>query len=247
MFFNALTYVAFIIFSGIALLTCLVLFIVKIAQNHKHRWNWLAAVIVSLLAFLFSIFLFTRKVVNTVKDLGQTIENKFEESIEELKLLDSSYKYVMLDSCDMVKKLKEFEHINGAVNAPKEFYVYYGFNDYHRMPLVYPFSLHSTDVLETGSLYNEKNVSEFNVNDNGEVDCGLENIRAFALDQNVLISINSSSLTNTKESYYVYEFSSGKKTACKTIIEAFKVARKQFNYRGYDTLITVLEYNKLFN
>jgi len=247
MFLNALSYVAFIILSGIVLLTCLVLFIVRISQNHKHRWNWLAATIGSLLLLLFSIFVFTRKVVSTVKNIGETVESKLEESFEELKLLDSSYAYVKLDSCEMVKKLREFENINGINAAPKEFYVYYGFNDYYRMPLAYPFSLHSTDILETGSLFNEKNVTEFNVNDNGEIECDLENITSFAFDQNVLITEVKQPGKKTNTIYFIYEFSTDKKTKCKSLAEAKKVARKQFNYRGYDTLIKVIEYKKLFD
>lgn len=247
MFFNALGYIGLVIFSGIALLTCFVLFVVRVSQDHKHKWNWLAAVIVSLIVLLFSIYLFTLKVVNTVKHIGQTVENKIEESMDQISKLDSSYKYVMLDSCETVIKLKEFEHINGISSAPKEFYVYYGFNDYYRMPLTYPFSIHCTNVLETGTLFDEKNVVDFNVNDNGEIDCGLDNIEAFAFDNNVLISKIRNTSGKTKVIYYVYEFSTKKKTECNLEKEAFKVARKQFNYRGYDTLITVFNYNHLFN
>ena len=141
-FFHALAYIAFIILSGVGFLICFIFFVIRLSQGHKHKWNWLIAGVIALLTLLFSIFLFVSKVVNTVKDLGQHVEQKFEESMDELQKLDSSYKYDDLNTNETLKKLKEFEAMNNETNAPKEFYVYYGFADYHRMPLTYPYSLH---------------------------------------------------------------------------------------------------------
>lgn len=244
MFFNALAYIAFIILSGLLLLTCIVMFIIRISQNQKQKWNWLAGSVVSVLLLLLSVYLFTRKVVNTVKHIGNTVEQKIEESVEELKKQDSSYKYNMLETNETVLKLKEFERLNNS-NGPDEFYVYYGFMDYYRMPLSYPFSIHCTDILETGLLYNEKNVREFNINDNGEINCGFENISAFTFDNNVMVAKKSSS--THKEEFWIYEFSTDKKIECSSLKEAIKIARKQYNYRGYDTLISIQDYHSLFN
>lgn len=244
MFFNALGYFAFIILSGLALITCLILFIIRISQNHKQMWNWLAGAVVAVLLLLLSVYLFTRKVIHTVKQIGNSVEQTIVTSVEEIKKQDSSYKYKMLDQNEMVKKLKEFERLNGS-NGPDEFYVYYGYLDYYRMPLAYPYSIHCTDILETGSLFNEEKVTEFNVNDNGEVNCDVENINAFAFDNNVLIAGKGTSSKNSE--WLIYEFSTGKKTECTALMEAIKIARKEYHYRGYDTLITIQQYQCLFN
>jgi hypothetical protein len=243
-FFHALAYIAFIVVSGIAFLVCFVFFVIRVSQGHKHRWNWLIAGIIALLTLLFSIFLFVSKVVNTVKDLGHHVEKKFEESMEDLQKLDSSYKYNDLNTNSTLKKLKEFETINNETNAPKEFYVYYGFADYYRMPLTYPFSLHSTDVLETASLFNESKVTEFNINDNGEFETGLSQITDFAFDNSTIIAQTRSETIP----FAVFSFRdmNMRMSQCSSKAQAFKIARKEYGYRGYDTLISVLEYNKLF-
>jgi hypothetical protein len=245
-FFHALAYIAFIVLSGIAFLISFIFFVVRLSQGHAHRWGWLGAGIITLLIMLFSIFLFVNKVMHTVKDLGYHVEKKFEESMDELQKMDSSYKYNDLNTNVTLKKLKEFELMNAETNVPKEFYVYYGFSDYYRMPLTYPYSLHSTDVLETAALYNEKNVTEYNVNDNGEEDAGVPGITEFAFDNAALIA-KIKTRPGEKEIYNVYSFSGAKMAMLETQKEAFQTARKKFNYRGYDTLISVLEYNKLFN
>lgn len=243
-FFHALGYIAFIILSGIGFLLCFIFFIIRVSQGHKHKWNWLIAGIIALLTLLFSIFLFVNKVMLTVKNIGNHVEKQFEESFEDLQKLDSSYKYTDLNTNETLKKLKEYETMNHDT-APKEFYVYYGFADYYRMPLTYPFSLHSIDVLETATLYNEENVTEFNVNDNGEIETDLSNITEFAFDNSTLIAKIKAS-GNKNEMYNVYSFTASKMAAFPTAKEAFKTAHKEFGYRGYDTLISVLDYNRLF-
>lgn len=245
MFLNAMGYVAFIILSGLSLIICLILFIVRLSQDHKQKWNWLIAAIVSVISLLFAVYLFTRKVVSTVTNLKNNVEQKFEESIEELKKQDSSYNYSLIQNNNTIKKLKEFELMNNHNKTPDEFYVYLGYMDYYRMPITYPFSIHCNDILETGSLYNEINVTEFNSNDNGEINSGLEGITEFAFDNSVMIAKNK--LNENKSGYFVYDFTSDKKTECKSLKEALSIARKQFNYRGYDTLITIRAYHELFN
>ncbi len=244
-FFHALAYIAFTALSGIGFLVCFIFFVIRMSQSHKHRWNWLIAGIIALLILLFSIFLFVSKVVHTVKDLGTKAEQKFTESMDDLQKLDSSYKYNDLNTNATIKKLKEFEVMNSETHVPKEFYVYYGFSDYYRMPITYPYSLHCTDVLETATLYNENNVSEFNINDNGEVETDINGIKEFAFDNSALIARVGAS-GDEKEMYKVYSLTASKLAVFPTLKEAVKTARKEFGYRGHDTLINVLEYNKLF-
>lgn len=244
-FFHALAYIAFIILSGIGFLVCFIFFVIRMSQGHAHRWNWLFAGIGAFLVLLFSIFLFVSKVVTTVKDIGTHVEKKMEESMEDLQKMDSSYNYTKLNTNEMVKKLKEFETMNHEAGVPKEFYVYYGFNDYYRMPVTYPFSLHCTDVLETAALYNEENVSEFNINDNGEVETDITGITQFAFDNSALIAKTYSG-ADEKELFKVYSLTGSKLAVFPTLKEALKAAHTEFGYRGYDTLINVLQYNKLF-
>lgn len=246
-FLHAIGYIAFIILSGVGFLVCFVLFVVRIAQGHQSRWKWFIAGILTLLLFIFSIFLFVNKVVTTVKNIGNTVEQKLEESMDELQKLDSSYKYSDLNTNETLKKLKEFELMNNITTAPKEFYVYYGFADYYRMPLTYPYSLHCNDVLEKASLYDESKVVEFNINDNGELETGRPGVIEFAFDNSAFIGKNE----DEKGKYYYWVYSLNNPeidfiTNIQTQKEAFKTARKEYGYRGYDTLISVLKYHELF-
>ncbi len=244
-FLNAMTYVAFIILSGLSLLICLILFIIRLSQDHKQKWNWLIASVLSVFALLFSVYLFTRKVVITVKEIGKNVEQKLEESVQELQKHDTSYHYAKILSNDMIKKLKEFEHINAHHKAPDEFYVYFGYIDYYRMPLTFPYSLHCNDVLETAELFDERNVSAFNSNDNGEIQTGIAGVKKFAFDNSAFVGLTK--LESGKESYIIYSFNDSKQKSFPTLKEALKAARNEFNYRGYDTLISINNYYSLFN
>lgn len=245
MFLNAMTYVAFIILSGLSLLICLILFIIRLSQDHKQKWAWLIASIVSVFALLFSVYLFTRKVVSTVKEIGKNVEQKLEESVQELQKQDTSYHYRKLVSNQTIKTLKDFEHMNGNSNAPDEFYVYFGYMDYYRMPLTFPYSFHCNDVLETAELFDERNVSAFNSNDNGEMATGITGIKKFTFDNSALIGLTK--LESGKDNYIIYSFSDSKQKSFPTLKEALKSARNEFNFRGYDTLVSVKDYYALFN
>ena len=249
MVINGILLVILIIFSGILFLLGFILFVVKASDNSPKKWNWLIVAVISLLMLIGSIFFFVRKVINKVSEIGENIGQQFEKSVENLKNQNTDYHYNLLDSIPnnpTLLKLKSFENDSGA--APKEFYVYFGFQDYYRMPLKYPYSLHCTDILEKASLYNEINVSEFNVSDNGEKDCALVEITEFAFDNKIIIAKQRLKESEKEaEKFVIYEFNSGNKMDFNSQKEVFAMAKKQFKYNGPDTLVPVLKYYRLFN
>ncbi len=246
---NGILLVMSIIFSGSLFLVGFILFVVKASDNSPKKWNWLIVAIISLAILIGSIFFFVRKVMNKVSEFGANIGQQFEKSVENLKNQNTDYHYNLLDSIPnnpTLVKLKSFE--NDSASAPKEFYVYFGFQDYYRMPLKYPYALHCTDILEKASLYDEKNVSEFNISDNGETDCGLSEITEFAFNNKIIIAKQNQKQADKEiEKFIIYEFSSGNKTDCSSQKEAFTKAKKQFGYNGPDTMVSVLKYYRLFN
>jgi hypothetical protein len=243
MFLKGFLFIVLIILSGIFLLVSAIFFIIRLANDHPKKWNWLAAVLIALVIFVSSIFLFVRKVVNKAKEVGQNFEKQIQESFAQLDTT-SSFRYSLLDSNSTVKILRSFESKNNSEKVPDEFYTYLGFRDYYRMPLRYPFSLHCIDVLETASLFNEKYVVNYDVSDNGEIDCQVNDITGFAFDKKILIAKQTS---DSKEKYIIYEFATDKQSFFHSQEEAFKTAKNNFKYSGADTLISVMNYHLLFN
>jgi hypothetical protein len=242
MFLKGFLFIVLIILSGVFLLVSAIFFIIRLANNHPKKWNWLVLVLIALVILVSSIFLFVRKIVRKAK-VGQNFEKQIEESFAKMDTL-SSFHYSLLDSNATVRILRSYEAENSSEKVPDEFYTYLGFHDYYRMPLRYPFSLHCIDVLETASLFNEKYVVNYDVSDNGEIDCQVNDITGFAFDNKILIAKQTS---DTKEKYIIYEFDSDKQSSYHSQEEAFKAAKKQFKYSGADTLISVMNYHKLFD
>lgn len=242
--------IVLIILSAVFLLVSFIFLVIRLSDNHPKKWNWLIAVIISLCLLIGSIFFFVRKVINKVSEVGETIGKQFEQSMKDLNAQNSSdFHYELLDSSYVnptITKIRSFEQ--DSLKAPREFYVYLGFQEYYRMPLTFPYSLHCNDVLEKASLFDERNVTQFNVSDNGETDCDLNNITAIAFDDKILIAKQMEDIKdNLSAKYIIYEFRSKDKTEFSTEKDLFIKARKQFNYSGPDTLASILKYYKLFN
>lgn len=248
MIFKSLLFVILIALSGILLLVSLIFLIIRLSENHPKKWNWLYTSLIAFAILVASIFFFVRKVVNTAKEFGETMSKQMEESFGAMDSLSSDFHYQLLDSSKMnttIKQLKVFEEKNESEKAPDDFYVYLGFRDYYRMPLTFPYSLHCIDVLETASLFNEKYVVDYNTSDNGEIDCHLNGITAFAFDNGILIAKQSTE--DKTEKFIIYDFKTEKASDFGSQKEAFSIAKKKFNYSGADTLINVMDYHRLFN
>jgi hypothetical protein len=246
MVLKGLLLIILIILSGVSVLVSFIFFVMRLATDHPKKWHWLIAVAISIVVMIGSIMIFVGKVVNKAAEFGHTMEQKFEKAVEESAVNSKrDFHYELLDSNrnEIITKLKEFEKNNENENVPDEFYAYLGFMDYYRMPLTYPYSLHCSDVLETGSLFNEANVTEFNKSDNGEVDCKVNFISAFAFDNKLLVAKQK---FQDGDKYLIYDFIKGEELSFNSQKEAFAKAKK-LEYKGPDTLITVLQYYRMLN
>ncbi len=247
MIFKGILFIILIALSGILLLVSLIFLIIRLSENHPKKWNWLYTALIALAILVGSIFLFVRKVANTAKVYSENIGKQMEESFRNMEdSLSSDFHYKLIDSAHynpIIKQLKGYEEKNNSEKAPDEFYVYLGFQEYYRMPITFPFSLHCIDVLETASLFNEKYVVEYNISDNGEIDAHLNDITAFAFDNSILIAKQN---TDKKEKFIIYEFANDRTSEFNSLKEAFSVAKKQYSYSGADTLVKVIDYHRLF-
>lgn len=241
------------ILSVIGCLVCLILGIIYFANNKPGRFGWLAGFVISLVLLITSLFLFVQKAVNKAKDFTKNQISHFEESmnagIDTTSANGQDNRYYLLHSNEQINIIKSYLPDTLIHEVPDQFYCYFGFRDYFRFPIRYPYSVHCLDVKENGELFNEKNVSRFDEGDNGEVSMGITGINKLAYDKNFLLSelvYASSETPDKKQSHFIlFEFGTESKTEVKSENELFLTARKK-GYKGIDSLMTIEQYDSLF-
>jgi len=231
------------VFSILTIL-CLVFAVIYIVGAKPGKFGWLAGFFLSLLALVTCIFLLVAKVSAKAKEFSDTIENKFTPNFDAEAYDD----YNLADSVNskQIQYLKALDTVGIYFNPPLQFYNYLGFRDYFRMPLRYPYAIHCSDSLYKGNLFDEIDVQKFDVNDNGEKDCHLNNIVAFAFDKNYML-IKTSELKSGKEEiqFLIFNFDSQDIERFKTLEQLTKRAKE----RDFSSPIQLLDcktYYELF-
>jgi hypothetical protein len=189
MVLKGILYILLIIFSVVFLVVSLVMGAMKFTSNSKAALKWLMGFLLSLGVLIFAIVMLVRGVVGKAKAFGEDMASIAEHKAAEMDSLNNLY----TNSNDSILESKsvtylislEPDSMKGKV--PSQFYSYLGFRDYYRLPLVWPYSLHCTDSLGDATLYDETNVQQFDVNDNGERSCDIHGIMEFEFTKDHLI------------------------------------------------------------
>ncbi|MBN2002221.1 MAG: hypothetical protein JXA21_02590 [Anaerolineae bacterium] len=128
-----------------------------------------------------------------------------------------------------------------------KYYTYFGFRDWWRFPLVYPYSIHSIDVVDYGRLYDESKVIDYSdINHQELTAVGVNDITHLALDRRYLLVRTETEVQETLDVKYVlFEFSTAQKTVFDSEEALFEAARA-LNFEGELKLITLNDYNVLF-
>lgn len=229
----------------LGVLLCLVFTVITFANNKPTKWGWLTGIFISLIGLSVCIFIFVRKTVNKVKDFTHNSLEQFENYAEGLEHTTDSLQYRKANG-PQVELLKSYT--DSTKTIPSEFYSYFGFQDYYRFPLPYPYSIHCNYIKNNGELYNEINVVHFDENDNGEIYTGLDNITQLAFDKNWLLIEQSKTSTRSDKlitHYFLFEFATEKQMEVHTEKDLFKLAKEK-GYTGADSLMTIEDYDKLF-
>ncbi len=249
MFIKAAIIIILAILCLVGVILSIIFTIISFANAKPQKYTWLIAFFVFLVGLITCIFLFVNKAVNKIKTATNEFENQFEESITNLS--DSlKYSYnndTLLETNEHIKKIRSYS--DNSTTIPNQFYTYFGFQNYYRFPLTYPYSLHSTGFKDDAELYNEKNVVRFDENDNGEIFTAIEHIDKIAFDKNYLLidqRINSSRSANAIHHYYLFNFTDESKQEVKSEKELMKLAKSK-GYTGSQHLMTIEEYSLLFN
>ena len=208
---GVLLIIAIIVFAILTILS-FIFSIIYLVNSKKGKFIWLGGFVFSLVALITSAFLLANSIANKVTSLTENFEKSFTNMDKNmLEQMDSSKfnSYNLSDSTNnkQVILLKLFESESKNNNVPQQFYTYLGFGDYYRLPIKYPFSFHCADSLNNATLFNETEVVKFDQSNNGEKDCGINNVSEFVYDRNFLLATRKYS-ENSKLicSYLIYNF-----------------------------------------
>lgn len=242
MFLKAGLLIILILICLVGVVLTIIFTIIGFANNKPNKFNWLIAFFVFLIGIIICIY----TLVNTMQTVAQESSLQMEQMLQNFSdtLIYSNDN--LLQTNEHIKYLKSFE--SDSISLPNQFYTYLGFENYYRFPLRYPFSIHCSPFKDNGELYNEKEVLQFDVNDNGEVQTQIINISRLALDKNYLLleqSVTSNHSNKMEKHYLLFSFITETKEEAVSEKELIKLA-KGYGYKGASHLITIEEYSELF-
>lgn len=245
MFLKAALLIIIGIVCLITAVIALIFGVVAFANNKQNKYVWLTTFLGSLIGMIICIFMFVSKAASTIQNISNNTLVQFDHFNDSLSNDDT---HQANSSSSQIKLLKGYLPKNVSGSEPEQFYNYLGFNDYHRYPLRYPFSIHCMNLKDNCELYNESNVTRFDENDNGEVFTGVSNIKRIAFDKSYLLmeQVTTSSRNDKAINHYVlYNLDTDKREETTSLSELLLLA-KQKGYSGSDSLITMEEYGRLF-
>lgn len=231
----------------IGTIVSLVFTVITFANNKPSKWGWLTGIFICIIGLVVCIFTFVRKTVNKVEDFTHNTLGQFEDYAHKIEQQADSLQYHKANG-PQVQLLKSYLPEQIAGTESEQFYSYFGFQDYYRFPLRYPFSIHCTFYKDNGELFNESKVLHFDENDNGEIFTGIDNITRLAFDKNWLLLEQSKTSTRTDKlitHYFLFNFETEKQEEVNSEKLLFKLAKEK-GYTGSDNLMTIEEYDRLF-
>lgn len=214
-------------------------------KNKKSCLNWLAA-------FVFFIVLESATIIFGIAKAAPVAIDKSEKAAytlwDKTALIISELFYsVSSDNrpIENVEWLKEYSPKDSVI--PDTYWTYFGFRDFYRFPLVYPYSLHCIDTTEYGILSDETGIENISANPNDSKSL-LSDIMSFSFDKNIMIGkrqSHSAFQPNEPEKYFIFHFAT-KNIEMFEDEESMRTKVKQLDFKGEQKLMTIQEYNKKF-
>jgi hypothetical protein len=243
-----------ILFSGLAVLTGLILAIVGLSSNKSKMRNVGFIVLgVGVVFLLCSIYFSVTRVVAKVKNTTMGAFSMIEDSLNAYKsqnqsLLEDNRLYLLDDTCSnpKMKMIKTASEKNGK-GFNNTFYTYFGDGVISRMPLIYPYAMHCWDSKNLGTLVSEENVIDVKNQPEGEQNIAF-NISAINYDERViLMRVSTTDAVTNKEvySYLTYSIENKESVEYKTEEAMYKAASK-LGYTGDKQLISLWDYDAQF-
>ncbi len=241
MFFKFSAFVILIAISGILTIITFIFGVIGLANAKKGMLYWFIGFALSLSLLIYSLSTVVQKVQTKIKNIGNDIEQSFQNELSENDSTLKKQYHLPQSNNELLDTLKMYSSKN-YTDVPPAFYSYLGFRDYYRLPLTYPFSIHCIDNLNEGQLYNEKLVSLFDQNDNGETALPLVNITTFTFDDSFLLA----EINGKRKVFMIYELKSDLQTQCNSAENCMATAVK-LGFKGRKEWYSCKTYYDLLN
>ena len=244
-----------LLFTGLATIAGLILFIVGVSGYKTNiRNTGLILLGVGLIGLFTAIIVTVRATVNKVKEAVITPFQNFSDSLTTYagannnNLLEDDRYYLMDDTCSnpYIKISKEASYKNN-LTVSDNYFTYFGSSDFSRIPVIYPFSIHSWDGKNYGTLVSEENIPDVK-HSTGKEENIIFNITDYNFDtQFILIksSETQSNKDNTKYVYFLYDMKRKFSKEFSSEKELLKAAEKA-GYKGENELVSLWDYDARF-
>jgi hypothetical protein len=137
-----------------------------------------------------------------------------------------------------VQLLKSYTSNENIEKLNPEFYTYFGFRDWWRAPLVYPYSIHAIDGLEEGFLVDETGITNYITDPINDAENVFYGIQEFTFDEKYF-------LANRGNDFVLFEFGTDTFLTFETEKALIDEAQK-IGFEGEFNFMSLQEYNALF-
>lgn len=219
---------------------------IVLRKDLRKRNNWLVVLGVSFMvtsgAGLYGVVKLAKKAVDKMEEATELVSDEWAE-MERKNALAKEDRIAKRTKHIAWLKGMEPDHFQNKV--PKAFYSSFGFRDWYRIPIVYPYSFVCIDVVDHGALYNDVNSEDFSVDNHNSISTSLKEIRKFSMNKTHLMGEFESRWDSAEKGFVIFQFSNGMSQEFDSYDEFLPEANKH----GFDTLqpmMTLREYWDLF-
>lgn len=236
------------VFTVIALL----LFLTK-SRKQKGKTVWMTIFIVSIMVTIVVAVYTFRKVSEKTADLTNKFIDKSNEFISqgfESAWLDN--RNYLLDSNNIhpqTQKLIDYvpDSVQDTVNT--QFFTYFGFRNWFRFPLTYPYAIYCIDTRDYGKLADDSRVIDFNTGTDDVEYLNIQNITKFNYDKNYLLAKLSGHTRRdtdiSADTYLLFNFNTREEQRFETLQQLMENAQES-GFSGDTALMTIKEYDVMF-
>jgi len=175
---------ALVILGGVLAVLALVLLLVRWSRR-KERITWGLALLVLVAMTGRSIVYLTKKTVEKSIQTTVAVHEGMLESME--KSLEDDRSHLKQSPSAHYEQLKAWEPDSLTEPFPSGFYTYFGFRDFYRAPLVYPYALHSIDEPDLATVVSEQFVDDVRTGSEYANTICYEQLDSIAVDRQLVL------------------------------------------------------------
>lgn len=144
-------------------------------------------------------------------------------------------------TCDSIQQVIKGFSVKER-DTTDNYFTYFGFRDWYRWPLVYPYSLNSVDIRDDGFICDESKAKDITSAQDGIDQISLGDIKRFNFNKEILIAETGDEHPNT---FKLFHFKTKKISSFKTL-EDLQIASRQHGILISDSLLTLEDYSLIF-